>query len=172
LVAGTLVAFVSSLPEFTSSLVAVLTTNDFSSACGNLVGGNIFRTFALGVACIFFIMCMKKAKTTSTQVFLTFIQILVSIVFILSMFFHESIAGISGFIFMITDIFVILAYVATLFFMVKKDKNTQEGFEIETDSNRVRKLLMKIKISHVMITFVITSSIIVGSAFCIALSTD
>jgi Ca2+/Na+ antiporter len=171
-VAGTLVAFVSSLPEFTSSLVAVLATGDFSGACGNLVGGNIFRTFALGIVCILFIMCMKKAKTTSTQVFLTLIQILVSIVFIFSMFFHESIAGISGFIFMITDIFVILAYAVTLFFMVRKDENLQKGLEIESDSNRLLKRLMKIKVSHVMIIFVIASSIIVGSAFCIALSTD
>jgi Ca2+/Na+ antiporter len=139
LVAGTLVAFVSSLPEFTSSLVAVLATHDFTNACGNLVGGNIFRTVALAVACIMFIYCMKNAKTTSTQVFLTCVQIFVSITFLLSMFFHEHIGNISGFIFMVTDIIVLFLYAATIFFMVKKDKNEQEGMKGEKNINAVRK---------------------------------
>jgi Ca2+/Na+ antiporter len=81
LVAGTLVAFISSLPEFTSSLVAVFDTHDFANAAGNLIGGNIFRTFALGILCLCFIYAMKKAKTTSIQVFLLIVQAVVSVSF-------------------------------------------------------------------------------------------
>jgi Ca2+/Na+ antiporter len=172
LVAGTLVAFVSSLPEFTSSLVAVLATHDFTNASGNLVGGNIFRTFALAIACIMFIYCMKKAKTTSIQVFLICVQILVSTVFLLSMFFHGQIEAVTSYIFLATDLFVILTYAATIFFMVKKDKNEEEGMKAQPSINKVRKFLMKIKISHVMLIFLACSLLIIGSAFCIALSTD
>jgi cation:H+ antiporter len=85
LVAGTLVAFVSSLPEFTSSLTSVLANQDFSGALGNLIGGNIFRTFMLGVICIMFIIAMKKARTSKIQVCLIIIQSLIVVLNIVMM---------------------------------------------------------------------------------------
>jgi Ca2+/Na+ antiporter len=77
LIAGTVIAFISSMPEFTSSLVGIFTTNNPAVASGNLLGGNLFRTAMLGLTLIFFIFAIKKAKTTIVQVSLTISQIAV-----------------------------------------------------------------------------------------------
>jgi Ca2+/Na+ antiporter len=85
LIAGTLVAFVSSMPEFTSSIVGIFTTNNPAVASGNLLGGNLFRTAMLGITLIFFIVVIRKAKTTIVQVSLTISQIIVFAVYFLTM---------------------------------------------------------------------------------------
>jgi Ca2+/Na+ antiporter len=85
LIAGTVVAFVSSMPEFTSSIVGIFTTNNPAVAAGNLLGGNLFRTAMLGITLIFFIISIKKAKTTVVQVSLTISQIVIFATYFLIM---------------------------------------------------------------------------------------
>jgi Ca2+/Na+ antiporter len=85
LIAGTVVAFVSSMPEFTSSLVGIFTTNNPAVASGNLLGGNLFRTAMLGLTLIFYIMAISRAKTTIVQVSLTVSQIVIFAIYFLVM---------------------------------------------------------------------------------------
>jgi Ca2+/Na+ antiporter len=85
LVAGTVVAFVSSMPEFTSSLVGIFTTNNPSVAAGNLLGGEIYRTAMLAFTLLFFLVLISKAKTTMVQVSLTVSQIVVFAAYFLVM---------------------------------------------------------------------------------------
>jgi Ca2+/Na+ antiporter len=75
LVAGTIVALISSLPEFTSSLVGIFTTHNPAVASGNLMGGNLFRTCMLAFTLLFFIPSIKYARTTVIQVSLILSQI-------------------------------------------------------------------------------------------------
>ncbi|GHU30955.1 hypothetical protein FACS1894166_01520 [Bacilli bacterium] len=115
LVAGTLVAFVSSLPEFTSSLTSVLGPDHLlSSAIGNLIGGNLFRTFALSALCIMFIVAMKKAKTTKIQVCLIIVQTVVATLNLVMMVEYPRMSSALHYSFMAVDILCLALYGFTI----------------------------------------------------------
>ncbi|GHU30959.1 hypothetical protein FACS1894166_01530 [Bacilli bacterium] len=56
--------------------------------------------------------------------------------------------------------------------MVKYDKNTDGHVGGPKRLNKVRQMLMKIKIRYVMLIFIVASFLIVGSSICISLSTE
>jgi Ca2+/Na+ antiporter len=83
-VAGTIVALVSSLPEFTSSLVSLFSNSKIgpSEAACNLMGGNLFRTIMFAAVLICFITQIKKLKTTKTIVISVVTQIIIFALYI------------------------------------------------------------------------------------------
>jgi Ca2+/Na+ antiporter len=186
LVAGTVVAFISSLPEFTMSLTNIITGkggDGYPIAAGNLMGGNIFRTMILAVCLLIFIYTIKKAKTKSNQIFLIGMQTIVCICFFITVFFSDQMSSISPLLFLIPDIFAILAYIANIIFMIKTDKNSEQGKQLVLRRHvkqmfileslfLIRVWLMKTKIKNVFITFGFVSLSIVLCSFTLGLNMD
>ncbi|MDR1234655.1 MAG: hypothetical protein LBJ97_01025 [Mycoplasmataceae bacterium] len=183
LIAGTVVAFVSSMPEFTSSLVGIFTTNNPAVASGNLLGGNLFRTAMLGLTLIFYIMAISRAKTTIVQVSLTVSQIVIFAIYFLVMWLvrNQFTENIMTIIFSCISGGVLLVYIFNLFIMIKKGKKDEEIVEAEFANDKpkqkgiqiyFRKYFAKIKLWKMGLIFVIAALVIVLTSMCIAISTN
>lgn len=183
LIAGTVIAFISSMPEFTSSLVGIFTTNNPAVASGNLLGGNLFRTAMLGLTLIFFIFAIKKAKTTIVQVSLTISQIAVFASYFLIMWLarNQFTENIMTIIFTCLSVAVLLVYVLNLIIMIKKsEKEVKIQNEEFADDHLQHKgiqqyfvnFFLKTKLLNMVLIFVGCAILIIGASICIAISTN
>jgi Ca2+/Na+ antiporter len=149
LLAGTVVAFISSMPEFTSSLIGIFTTNNPSVAAGNLLGGNLFRTAALGLTLIFYITLIIHAKTTIVQVGLTISQVCIFAAYFLIMWLvrNQFTENVMTIIFVLLSVSVLIVYTINLIIMIKAGKKTEIVLEKELADDRPPSQSIQFKVS-------------------------
>lgn len=183
LLAGTVVAFISSMPEFTSSLIGIFTTNNPSVAAGNLLGGNLFRTAALGLTLIFYITLIIHAKTTIVQVGLTISQVCIFAAYFLIMWLvrNQFTENVMTIIFVLLSVSVLIVYTINLIIMIKAGKKTEIVLEKELADDRppsqsiqfkVSTFFNKIKWWKMGSIFVACVFLIIGSSILIAICTN
>lgn len=181
LVAGTVVALVSSLPEFTSSMVAVHSSDNLAAAAGNLSGGNIFRTFALAVTLFFFLGTMKKAKTTIIQVSLVISELFIFAIYFILPWVGNKLGFSKSTCDLVYGIFsglVLLIYIINLIIMYKFGRNEENieqqqihvgkpGFE-----QKFTNALFALKIRWVVFLFIGLSLVVIGSAMLLGTTAE
>lgn len=165
LIGGLLLATVTSMPEFITSITSTVVLNKPGLAFGNVFGSNLFNVIILAVADLIFIKHLffnktKVHKTTNGYV------IGMYIIFILPLLLH-------GFGWLDYDAFgitligtfnVISILIIVIYFLSIRSMGNEEGTETEEDSNLTYK--------QIGLWFVFWSIIVVGSSYFVTIVAD
>jgi len=132
LIGGVLLATITSMPEFITSITSTLSLNAPALAFGNVFGSNIFNIMILAIADIFFIkhMFFNKVKTQRKTNFLVIIMYVIFLVpLFLSLF---SSMGYQSFtfdfllVFNIASILILIVYVLSILAMGQDETEQSE----------------------------------------------
>lgn len=147
-VGGLLIASITSLPEFVTSVSAVMIDNPTLSF-GDIVGSNMFNIFVLAVYNIYFFR-VNVFKNTSKRYLIDCIILLADYLFI--------VLGCHNIIVNIVSLILFLAYIVYMYFVFTSEK--------EEDESPYK------KDEYIVIKFIFTAVIMIALSVCLTYQAD
>lgn len=146
-IGGLLIASITSLPEFVTSVSAVILDNPTLSF-GDIVGSNMFNIFVLAVYNIYFFRS-NVFKNTSNKYLIECTILLADYLFI--------ILGCHNIIINVVSLILFLAYIIYMYFVFKEENQCTEKCE---------------KQKHIVLKFFTTAIIMVALSVCLTYQAD
>lgn len=163
LIGGLLLATITSMPEFITSITATVILDEPGLAFGNIFGSNLFNILILGVADLIFIKHLfftkvKTAKKTNGLVILMYIVFLLPLALYKFGWLELNMAGIGiGLGFNLISLIILVIY----FFSIK-NMSEEESEDTGDQSNLTYK--------RIMIMFAVWSLVVIASSYFITLT--
>lgn len=123
-IGGVLLASITSLPEFFTSLSAALILGNSELVLGNILGSNIFNLMILGMIIILFINGFVKEKVSKKHFVVCLFILLVNLILFFPIFFGKSL---EFFNLSIISIIILIVYFLSLKFMAGDTTETEES---------------------------------------------
>lgn len=163
LIGGLLLATITSMPEFITSITATVVLNQPGLAFGNVFGSNLFNILILGVADLIFIKHLfftkvKTAKRTNGLVILMYVIFLLPLILYKFGWLEFDMAGLGiGIGFNIISLLILVVY----FFSIK-NMSEEDSEDTGDQSNLTYK--------KIMIMFGLYSLVVIASSYFITLT--
>jgi cation:H+ antiporter len=162
LIGGVLLATVTSMPEFITSITSTMTLNQPGLAFGNVFGSNIFNIVILAIADLVFMkhMFFNKVKTQrKTNAFVILMYIIFSIPMLLSQFTNINYDTFS--VSMVLTFNIISLIIVVIYFLSIKAMNEDETEQ----SDEVSSLSYK----KIATMFILWALVVIGSSYFVTL---
>lgn len=162
LIGGVLLATVTSMPEFITSITSTITLNQPGLAFGNVFGSNIFNIVILAIADLIFMkhMFFNKVKTQrKTNAFVILMYIIFMIPMILSQFTKVDYDTFS--VAMVLSFNVISLIIVVIYFLSIKAMNEDETEQSEEVS--------KLSYKYIAGMFVLWALVVIGASYFVTI---
>lgn len=165
IIGGVLLATITSMPEFITSITSTVVLNDPGLAFGNVLGSNLFNILILGIADLFFIKHLffnkvKSGRRTSGLIIIMYIVFALPLLLNQFGWLDYDTIGISiGVTFNLISLLIIVIYILSIKSMYAEE-NTQENGHSDLSYKKIA------------IMFALWSMVVFGSSYFVTIVVD
>lgn len=159
-IGGVMLAAITSLPEFFTSISAVLMFNNSELVLGNILGSNVFNIFTLGIVTIFFMKGFMNSPIGNNHLKTCVFTLIINVIIFFPVVFGKDI---DVFNISVVSILITILYFLSLKFLAN-DQIESEEEDKEDDS--------KLTLKQIIIRFIIASIGLVIASILITYVTD
>lgn len=151
-IGGVLLAAITSLPEFFTSLSAALILDNSELVLGNILGSNIFNLATLGIVLIVFLKVFIKDKISDNHYMTSLFVLLTNVALFFPVYFSKDF---NVFNISLVSIIILIFYFVSLKFMAN------DNTEVESEEDNC-----KLSIKQIVVRFILASiGLVIASIF-------